>query len=357
MTDHLARGKKMIEQAVREGKIPGASFALVTPDHVELGFTGSRQIIPDVKPVEVDTVYDMASCTKVIATTTMALRLIEDGCFSLDTHLKDILPDFEHPEVTIKHLLTHTSGICPDDKAYKTCHGEQEMWNFFRNKPLEFEPGTKVLYSDFGYIALGFVIEKFAGPLDQYAQKIIFDPLKMHSTCYCPKKHGIADRCAATEVTADRGVIVGSCHDGKGFRLDGVSGNAGLFSTVNDLSVFVQMMLNCGSWNGHRVLQESTVNLLKNTYTANLNVRRTLGWITDDPNQSDGDYYSSCCLYHTGFSGTSVYIDFSRNCGIILLTNRVHPTRDNPNIVSIRNLFHNLVLLDYDADQEDHNKI
>lgn len=337
----------VITDAVNMHQIPGACYAYVTKDTVKLGDAGFRQIVPEKLPVAADTIYDMASCTKVISTTTLALQLMEQGCFSLSTPLQTILPDFSHPEVTIEQIMTHTSGICPDDKGYRTCHTKQEMWDFFKNKPLEFTPGTKVLYSDFGYIALGFVIEKFAGPLDQLAARNIFTPLDMKDTGYQPKLHGLAERCAATEVTEARGVIVGECHDGKGYCLNGISGNAGLFSTTEDLSHYVQMILQDGIWHGKRILNSSSVEMLKHSRTNGLNVQRTLGWISNDPNQSDGHHISDSCIYHTGFTGTSVYIDFQRQFGLILLTNRVHPTRDNASIMEIRNRFHDAAFAAY----------
>ena len=281
----------------------------------------------------------------MVSTTTCILQLLERGYFSLKSPVCEILPDFPYPQITIQHLLTHTSGFIPDDKAYKNYHGKEEMYEFIKSLPLDYETGTKVEYSDFGFILLGLIVEKLTEPLDQYAKKNIFQPLNMKDTGYNPVNK---NRCAPTEITAERGVIQGVCHDGKGYRMNGVSGNAGLFSTAEDLSHFVQMLLNDGSYNGKQILKPDTVHLLQRSYTQNLNLSRTLGWMYNDPAASDGDYASTSCIYHTGFTGTSLYIDFIRQCGIILLTNRVHPTRNNPSIVSIRNCFHNAVLLSYD---------
>lgn len=224
------------------------------------------------------------------------------------------------------------------------------MWEFFKNMPLNFEPGTKVDYSDFGFIALGFVVEHFKGALDQVAEAEIFKPLQMKDTCYNPAKHGLADRCVAEEVTEARGVIKGVVHDGKGYCLDGVSGNAGVFSTADDLSRFVRMLLGNGELDGVRILKPETVEMLRHSFTPNLNVSRTLGWIADDRNQSDGTEISDSCIYHTGFSGTSIYVDFKRNMGIILLTNRVHPSRDNDAIIDIRKDVHNETLKAFDQE-------
>jgi CubicO group peptidase (beta-lactamase class C family) len=198
---------------------------------------------------------------------------------------------------------------------------------------------------------LGFIIEDKLGPLDQVAEKRIFQPLAMKDTCYCPDQHGLTDRCAATEQKEGRGVIVGSCHDGKGWILNGVSGNAGLFSTANDIGRFACIMLNEGELDGHRVLKKESVDLLKHCYTEGLNLRRTLGWFSNDPNQTDGSHISSCCIYHTGFTGTSIYIDFVRSCAIVLLTNRVHPSRNNNAIMDLRRTIHDEALIAFDQGQ------
>lgn len=351
-TQAFATLKDVLDHAASSHQIPGAQFALVTPEGAEVGWTGNRQIVEETLPVERDTLYDLASCSKVVATTTLILKLIEEGKISLDTPLVEILPDFGHPEITIQHLLTHTSGLPADDKGYKKTHGRKEMWDFFKDMPLNFEPGTKVDYSDFGYIALGFVVEHFKGSLDKVAEAEIFEPLRMSSTCYNPKDHGLADKCVAEEVTEARGVIKGVVHDGKGYCLDGISGNAGVFSTADDLSRFVRMLLHDGELDGVRILKPETVDLLKHSFTPDLNVSRTLGWIADDRNQSDGTEISDSCLYHTGFSGTSIYVDFKRNMGIIVLTNRVHPSRDNMAIMDIRKDFHNETLKAFDQESK-----
>lgn len=341
--DILRKGIDVLKEYVENELIPGGALAFVSKDTAACDCYGYKQVVPEKIQLNVDTIYDLASLSKVVSTTTLILKLIEEGYFSLDTPLYEIIPQFRFKQVTIKHLLTHTSGLCGDDKAYKPLHGKKEFLDFICDKQLEYETGSKVEYSDFGYILLGFVIEKFVGNLDEYAKKIIFDPLKMNNTSYRPLDHGFND-FAATELTQDRGLIVGVAHDGKGFRLDGISGNAGLFSNVKDLVKFVQMILN----DGENVLSKDSIELLKKCYTEGLNNRRTLGWICDDPTAAMGKHYSDCCLFHTGFTGTSIYIDFKREIGIILLTNRIHPSRDNPSIMDLRNKLHDEMLIEFD---------
>lgn len=343
-----------LNSVIEKKYIPGVSFAVVTSNDSLDCYLGNMTFDDDSEVINKDSLYDLASVTKVVSTTTLALMCIEKGLISLQTKVKEVLKDFPYEDITLLHLLTHTSGICADDKRYKKFYGEKSIKKFIYEKELNFEPGTKVEYSDFGYVVLGFLIKELTGmQLDKLANKWIFKPLDMKNTMYCPSDFGKNAHCVPTEITKDRGLVKGYVHDGKAFRLDGLSGNAGLFSTVSDLTKFVQMILNNGNYKGKQVLSINIVRLLKKCYTSNLNLRRTLGWIANESSSPMGDYYSDVCLFHTGFTGTSVYIDFERNCGIILLTNRIHPIRDNPNITSIRNITHNLLLQAYDQAKED----
>lgn len=353
MNWNIEEAKTYLSEVIAKEEIPGCACAVVTKDEALSFALGHASLVPHKTALTKDMLYDLASVTKVVSTTTLTLKCIEKGYFSLKTKVAELLKDFPHKEVTIEHILTHTSGILFDDKRYKACFGKAEMKDFIWAKDLSFKPGEKVEYSDFGYCVLGFVIEEVAGPLDKLAKEWIFEPLGMHDTYYQPSKYVDVARIVPTEITSDRGLVHGDVHDGKAFRLEGLSGNAGVFSNVDDLSKFVQMILNEGSLNGQRVLSKSTIKNFKKCYTEGLNMRRTLGWFTNDPSVSMGDYYSNMCLFHTGFSGTSIYIDFERECGIILLTNRVHPSRDNANIAHIRNIVHNLLLKNYDDRKED----
>ncbi len=336
----LKQAHEYLLDAVSRGFIPGFQLAYID-DGDYFDYAGYKTLVPEKEAVDEETIYDLASLSKVVSTTTCAMQLIEKSCFALDTRFSDILDDFPHREVTIRHLMAHSSGIIPDDKDYRKCRNRKELWDFFRNRPLNFESGSRVEYSDFGYIALGFAVEHFAGPLDRYAKENIFKPLKMHRTGYLPKDTSI---CAATEVTPERGVIRGIVHDGKALRMGGVSGNAGLFSDVKDLSRFARMIMNSGQLEGERILKKETVELLRNSYTKGLNINRTLGWLISDPSNPVGNHASKHYLFHTGFTGTSIYIDLERKLSVILLTNRVHPSRDNDKIRTIREDVHNILL-------------
>lgn len=350
---NVEEAKAYLQKVIEKGEIPGASVAVVTKDQYECFHVGYSSLVPEKKLLEEGMLYDLASLSKVLVTTTLTLKCIEKGLFSLQTKVSDLLDGFPHKQITIKDILTHTSGIIADDKQYKQFFGKEEMKKFIFSKDLSFQPKEKVEYSDFGYVVLGFVLEELLGPIDKVAKEWIFDPLGMENTLYQPNKAGRQADCVPTEVTADRGLAHGVVHDGKAYRLEGLSGNAGVFSNTEDLSKFVQMILGDGKREGTRVLSRSTIKNLKKCYTGHLNLRRTLGWFVNDESVSMGDYYGEKCLFHTGFTGTSIYIDFERECGIVLLTNRIHPTRDNPNIAHIRNIVHNLLLRSYDDREED----
>lgn len=341
----LNKAELVIKEAVDLKLIPGAQYAFISNKNEEYGYYGYKQLVPSTLENNIDTLYDMASCTKVVVTTTLILKLIEDNKLSLDTKIKDILTDFPHQDINIQMCLTHTSGMVGDDKAYKSCKDKKEMYEFIKQLPLSYPCTTKVEYSDFGFIILGFIIEKLCGCIEEYAEKIIFRPLNMTNSIFNPYLKNRQEDCAAAELTDTRGLIKGIVHDGKAHILDGLSGNAGLFSNVKDLAKFTKMILN----DGYPVLKKESVDLFKKCYTSNLNLHRTLGWCIACDEYACGKYYSDCAIFHTGFSGTSIYIDFVRSCAIILLTNRVHPTRGDVNYISnIRNKFHDAILMEYD---------
>jgi len=342
----LEKASLIIKEAVDQGLIPGAQYAFVTLDKEEFGHYGYAQLVPEKIENSLDTLYDMASCSKVIATTTLILRMIEEGDITLDTKVVDVLPDFPLTDVTIYNCLTHTSGLIGDDKAYKKCDGKQEIYDFIKNLEFHNKPNQVVEYSDFGYIILGFVIEKIKNcTIEDYANEIIFKPLEMNNTMYNPYLKGRTDDCAAAELTENRGLIKGVVHDGKANCLKGLSGNAGVFSNVKDLSKFCRMMLK----QDNTVLKSETIDELKKCYTCGYNLHRTLGWCKACDEYACGSKYSDHAIFHTGFSGTSMYIDFDRKCAIILLTNRIHPNRIDVSIMQkIRNAFHDAILEEFD---------
>ncbi|QAT41605.1 serine hydrolase [Clostridium sp. JN-9] len=337
--------KKYLEECAKGGAFPGASFGIVTKEDCMFDSVGYSQLMPERESAGINTIYDLASLSKVVSTTTIILMLIEQGRITLQTKVSDILSSFKHKDVTILNLLTHTSGLPSDIQDYKKfCSTREDLINSVYNTELEYETGKKVMYSDIGYILLGLIAEKTIGKLDEFFKNNIAKPLNMENTFYNPVKE-VRSKCAATEITKARGCIKGIVHDGKAYMLNGVSGHAGLFSTVGDLGRFCRMILNEGMPDGvthERILSKNSIMLMSKCYTTGLNERRGLGWQLKDNLSSMGDLASECSIYHTGFSGTSILIDFKNQMAFILLTNRIHPTRENKELIKLRRNINNI---------------
>lgn len=341
----LNNAETIIKEAVDNDLIPGAEYGFVTLEDSEFSHYGYKEVEPERIENSQDTLYDLASCSKVVVTTTLILKLIEDGKLTLDTKISDVLTDFPYTDITVKMCITHTSGIVGDDKAYKNCKNRDEIYEFIKQLPLAHKPLEMVDYSDFGFILLGFVIDKLAGSIEDYANEIIFKPLGMNNTMYNPYLKGRKYDCACAEITEQRGLIQGVVHDGKANILAGLSGNAGVFSTAEDLAKFCVAILK----DDDTLLKKETKQEFRKCYTEGMNLHRTLGWCIACDEYACGSKYSEYSIFHTGFSGTSIYIDFVRKCAIILLTNRVHPYRRDVKIISsIRNRFHDALLEEFD---------
>lgn len=321
-----------LESIINDNILPGIVISIVRKNSREIFFTGK---IDKENAVSAETIYDLASVTKVVGTTTAILRLIEDGYFNLNTKIKDLLPRYKHNS-TVEDFLTHQSGLPADDKEYRNCKNKEEFIDFIYKLDLVYIPNEKVVYSDFGFNLLGLIIEKFKGNIDEYLQNTVFKPLQMVSTSYYPKSLN-QELIAPTELHPDRGLIKAEVMDGKAFLLAGLSGNAGMFSNVNDLSNFTSMILNNGEFLSQKILNPETVILLKKSYTDNLDVNRTLGWAKKDDSFSQGSLSGNNIIYHTGFSGPMMLIDFDNEIGIVCLTNRTFPSRNEKRIIEERN--------------------
>lgn len=344
---------EIIREFVDEKRLPGACFSVVTPEEIGFSFYGDKALIPERKQLCPETLYDIASLSKVVSTSTMLAKLMEEGLLCFDTRVSSILEGFPYEDITILDLIVHTSGYPADDKNYKLCQSPEELWNFIYRHTRTYQRGTRVEYSCFNYIILGKIIEKLKGSMEDYAREVLFDFLGSENIMYKPAEKGRKEDCAPTEVTIERGVIQGEVHDGKAYRMKGVAGNAGVFGNIEALSLFAQMMLNEGRLHGKQILAKETLQLFKQSYTKGLNESRTMGgWYFADPATSAGSRISDCCLYHTGFSGTSIYIDFRRNCALVLLSNAIHPNRESK-IKQIRPLFHERMLAYIDHNQKE----
>jgi uncharacterized protein YbbC (DUF1343 family)/beta-glucosidase-like glycosyl hydrolase len=290
------------------------------------------------------TIYDLASLTKVIVTTTMAMMLVDEGRLDLDAPVDHFLPGFRGPgkeAVTVRHLLTHSAGIDWWAPLYKEIQGPRAYLERIQAMPLVDPPGTVEKYSDLGVILLGQILERVAGqPLEDFARDRIFAPLGMRDTFYRPltRGPGVAARIAPTENDPWRGrVLRGDVHDENAFALGGVAPHAGLFSTASDLARFVQMLEWGGVYDQRRLVSRSTVESFTRLAGVVPGSSRALGWDTKSvTGSSAGTLYSAGSFGHTGYTGTSIWVDPDRQLFVILLTNRVHPTRENNQIRQAR---------------------
>jgi beta-glucosidase-like glycosyl hydrolase/CubicO group peptidase (beta-lactamase class C family) len=292
--------------------------------------------------------FDLASVTKVIATTSAVMKLYDRGQIGLDEPVAKYLPAFATEEkrgITIRHLLLHRGGFPPFRKFWEFCADSGAMIDSVFATPLVARPGDTTIYSDLGFITLGKVVEKIAGmSLSAFVQKEFFGPLGMGNTMFQPPAE-IRHRAVATEVDTvwRRKLVQGTVHDENAAFLGGVSGHAGLFSTARDLAVFVQMLVNGGTYGGTRYLAASTIAAFIGTRREG--EQRWLGWDRKSPRGSSaGTLFSASSFGHTGFTGTSVWVDPERRLGVIFLTNRVHPTRANTKLFRIRPALHDAVV-------------
>src|SRR6267142_2216588 len=247
--------------------------------------------------------------------------------------------------VTVRHLLTHTSGLPPFKEYWRTSNNKQDTLTKIFAEPLDYEPGTKEVYSDLGIILMAEIIERLTGrTLDDLARSYIFSPLGMQDTMYRPAKK-LWPQIAPTEIDNNlrHRLVQGEVHDENAFAIGGVSGHAGLFSTSPDLAAFCQMLLNGGVYAHQRILRRATIAQFTTPQQLSGGAR-TLGWAVPTEGGSSGHYFSAHSFGHTGFTGTSIWIDPDRQLFVVLLTNRVHPTRENTKIQQVRVALHDAVM-------------
>lgn len=312
---------RVVQEGIRAGGYPGAAVLVGRQGAAvwRKGF-GTLGWGFDSPAVTADqTIYDLASLTKVVATTTAAMILYDEGRLPLDAKVVDYLPGFVgrwKGEVTIRHLLTHRSGLPAGRELWRVARSPEQGKESVLTTKLRYHPGKVFIYSDLGADVLGWVVEAIAGmPLDQFVQQRVFTPLGMHDTFFLPPD-SLRDRIAPT-------IGQGLVHDENAQVLGGVAGHAGLFSTADDLAVFAQMMLNGGEYEGVRIVSDSTVA----RFTQRAAGSRALGWEVADGRHGAGEYLGPSAYGHVGFTGTSLWIDPERNMFVILLTNRVHEAR------------------------------
>ncbi len=328
-SSRLAAIDRVIERGIKAGGYPGAAVVVGRNGAAvyEKGF-GKLSWSESSTPVDAQrTIYDIASLSKVVGTTTAIMILFDEKKIGLDDPVVNYIPTFgggDKDKVTIRMLLTHTSGLPAGRDIWRIAQTPLEARALVLNTPLEGRPGMQYIYSDLGADVLGMIVEVVAGePLDKFLTRRVFEPLGMNETMYRPAD-SLKYRIAPTEVTPPRGYpLRGEVHDENAYALGGVAGHAGLFSTAADLSVFAQMMLNGGEYNGVQIISKPTVEL----FTTRAFGHRALGWDTAEGDYGSGRYLGPTAYGHTGFTGTSMWIDPERGMFVILLTNRVHAAR------------------------------
>ncbi len=333
-TDSLMRIDDIMQSAIEDSIFPGGVVTVLKDGVIAWNKGYGYHDYTKTRAVRSNDVYDLASITKVVATTTAIMKLHEEGKISLDDPVSRYIPEYDAPvksDVTIRHLLLHTSGL-PAFRIYvDRLQSRSELIRAVRDEPLENAPGEEYVYSDLGFILLAEIVREVSGQeIDRFIRNQFFNPLRMSSTHFNPGRLGIwmRNRIPPTEIDIiyGRGTVQGYAHDERAYFMDGVAGHAGLFATGEDLGIFSQMLLNKGFYAGKTYLQPATIELFTG-HRSPIN-QRAYGF-----DRKSEDYTSAGSLLgpnsfgHTGFTGTSIWIDPDSGISIILLTNRTYPNR------------------------------
>ena len=345
--ERLARMDQVIQASIEKRELPGA--VVLVARHGRIAWRkayGSRAVEPQREIMTADTIFDLASLTKIVATATSIMILVEQGKVRLSDPVVEFIPQMKgggRDAITLEQLLTHTAGFAPDFDLRERWTGYDEAIKRLYREPLRNQPGVRFVYSDINYIALGEVVHRVSRQtLDEFARRNIFAPLGMRDTGFNPAA-ALKSRIAPTEkrrgqmnYLGDSGEnagpqgeqwLRGQVHDPTSFRMSGVAGHAGLFSTADDLAIFCQMILNGGTYNGARILSPMGVaTMTRPRAIAENGSARGLGWdIATSFSTNKGDLFPLGSFGHTGFTGTSMWIDPASDSFVIFLSNRVHP--------------------------------
>lgn len=340
---------EVIQNAITEGQVPGAVICVGNAEKVlYLAAFGKRREVPSPQPMHIDTIFDLASLTKVLATAPAICLLWQEGKLDIYDAVKRYLPEFSgghKDKVTLLHLLTHTSGL-PAFKNYLQMglkgQNEAVIADICRTR-LKAPPGRVFIYSDLGFILLGEIVRRVSGmDLNEFCRHKIYMPLQMRWTRFNPPRSWHS-RCAATEWRSGQ-MMQGIVHDPNAYALGGVAGHAGMFSIAADLALFCRMLLREGELNGMRIFEPEIIRMMVTNQCPVEGVQRGLGFDILSPYspQMRGERFPIGVFGHTGYTGTSITVDPFSGAFVILLTNRVHPN-DRRNVAPLRKAVANLI--------------
>jgi CubicO group peptidase (beta-lactamase class C family) len=325
----------IMHQAINDSVFPGGVVGVMKDGALVWSEGYGYHDYNQTTAVSADDVYDLASLTKVMGTTTAIMKLVDEGKLALDDTVAEFIPEFdtdEKREITIEQMLLHTSGL-PAFKVYvDKLKTRGEILEAVRNEPLEYAPGEDYVYSDLGFILLAEIVEEISGQrIDIYLRNNFYIPMGMYSSHYNPKNVGrwLTRRIPPTEIddVYNRGIVQAAVHDERAYFMSGVAGHAGLFSSVRDIAIFTQMLLNGGTYAGDEYLSAEIIDRFTR-HQSPINQRAYGFDMKSEGFSTAGSLTSQNSFGHTGFTGTSVWVDPDENISIILLTNRTYPDRD-----------------------------
>jgi CubicO group peptidase (beta-lactamase class C family) len=346
---NFTRVDEIIMSAIKDSAFPGAVVLISKDGNIIYEKAFGHLTYDDTSATAtLNTIYDIASLTKVIATTTAVMICYDKKLFSLDDPVAKYIPEFAQngkEKVTIKNLLLHNSGLPAFKRFYKNYSSAGEVINDIYKTPLSYEPGSKTVYSDLGFITLARIVEQVTGKgFDVFCKEEFFILLQMNSTFFNPPD-SLQYKIAPTEYDNywRNKLVWGKVHDETSALLNGVAGHAGLFSTAEDISNLLQLLLTGGTFKEHQIIKPMTVKLFTTRYSDKST--RALGWDTKSEEKSSaGNLFDITSFGHLGFTGTSVWVDPTRELFVVLLTNRVYPTRKNKKLFKVRPLLQDAVI-------------
>ncbi|MCK6603470.1 MAG: serine hydrolase [Ignavibacteriaceae bacterium] len=347
---NFSRVDELVNKSVKDSVFPGGSLVVFYGDEAVYKKSYGRLVYADESPaVTQNTIYDLASLTKVIATTTASMILFDRGKLDIEKSVAEYLLELKGTDkeiITVRNLLTHESGFPAFKRFYQDFKTADEVIKDIYLTKLAYKPGSKTVYSDLGVILLGKIIERISGKtLDAFVTDEVFKPLGMSRTFYNPASDYLPDIAPTEQDNYWRMRLVrGTVHDEAAAMLNGVAGHAGLFSDAADLSKFMKFLADGGKYDGKQIVKSSTIDYF--TARQSLRSSRGLGWDTktDTKKENLGKEFSNFTFGHTGFTGTSFFYDREKRIGVIFLSNRVYPTRENTKIIQFRKKLHEAVI-------------